>query len=298
MYWMIHWGCMAYNLFSWSNKNSKDMQKNSWMSFLSMRLNCVGVSDIDMREEGCSTQTTEPNWFDRTDYYVGLVGLDWLLWAASVVFEGSSQMSQNRIEDIDGIDKHDRLHHMPSTVFFLIHLTVFSVPPINIGCKNFPYCVPQLKTQEYLFDMTFFCSSFIRNKQSTHIYIHLCFWHDINKNYATSTLHWCHWQRWQELGNISIIYINDNTLSKIKLIVSHQDHFFPSELFHIYLLFGTSTCTLSNTSIESWSFELKKTVSALLSTRWDWLHKQSVDVGQFLGTQDSPQLFTKGGREL
>ena len=66
-----------------------------------------------------------------------------------VVLEGSSQMSQNRIEDIDGIDKHDRSLHTPSTVFFLINLTVFSVLPINIVCKNFPYFVPQLKTQEY-----------------------------------------------------------------------------------------------------------------------------------------------------
>ena len=51
-----------------------------------------------------------------------------------VVFEGSSQMSQNRIEDIDGIDKHDHSLHTSSTVFFLIHLTVLFVVPIIIGC--------------------------------------------------------------------------------------------------------------------------------------------------------------------
>ena len=58
-------------------------------------------------------------------------------------------MSQFRIADIDGIDKHVRSLHTPSTVFFRIHLTVLFVLLIIIGCKNFPYFVPQLKTQEY-----------------------------------------------------------------------------------------------------------------------------------------------------
>jgi len=175
MNWMIHSACVAYYLFSWSNTKSKDMQNISWMYLLSNTRYAIKLWSVRNRDES-------KRGIQHTDNTTELVGSDLLLCRTSrvvlttmsrmyVAIEGSSQMSQIRIEDIDGIDKHVRSRHMPSTVLFLIHWTIFFVLPIKMGCKNFPYPFPQLKTQEYI-----------------------CFWHDINKNYAASTLHWCHWQ--------------------------------------------------------------------------------------------------------
>jgi len=67
----------------------------------------------------------------HTHHTTALVRLTTTMSRLYVAFEGSSQMSQIRIEDIDGIDKHVRSRHthMPSTVIFLIHFKPYFCAP-------------------------------------------------------------------------------------------------------------------------------------------------------------------------